>query len=87
LNIISDYLTVNEFSRPGKRLREVRGLVLHWVANPGSTAKANRDFFEGRKHGKNGYGSAHYIVDMDGSIIQCIPENEMAYHCGSKEIH
>ncbi|MCR8982694.1 peptidoglycan recognition family protein [Brevibacillus laterosporus] len=28
-------------------------------------------------------GSAHYIIDLNGDILRCIPENEMAYHIGS----
>ncbi|WP_241254554.1 N-acetylmuramoyl-L-alanine amidase [Brevibacillus sp. SYP-B805] len=61
----------------------VKGIVIHWVANPKSTAKNNRDFFERRKLGKSGYGSAHYIVCLDGTVVQCLPEAEMAYHVGS----
>ena len=30
-----------------------------------------------------GYGSAHYIIGQDGEIIQAIPNNEIAYHCGT----
>ncbi|NOU54905.1 N-acetylmuramoyl-L-alanine amidase [Brevibacillus borstelensis] len=65
------------------RLKRVKGIVIHWVANPKSTAINNRHFFERRKAGKSGYGSAHYIVCLDGSIVQCLPETEMAYHVGS----
>ena len=56
---------------------------MHWVANPMTSAKANRDFFESRTDGKNGYGSAHYIVGLSGEVIQCIPCNEVAYHVGT----
>lgn len=78
------FLTVNPFSRPGKRLYSVSGLVWHWIANPGTSPEQNRDFFESRKEGRNGYGSAHYIVGIDGEILQCIPEVEMAYHVGAE---
>ena len=77
-----DHLAPNEWSRPGKQLGSVRAIVLHWVANPGTSAQANRDFFELRKDGKNGYGSAHFIVD-DHEIIEAIPTTEMAYHVGA----
>jgi N-acetylmuramoyl-L-alanine amidase len=33
----------------------------------------------------SGYGSAHYIIDQNGIIIAAIPENEVAYHCGTSE--
>ena len=40
-----DLLSVNEYSRPGIALAQVRGIVIHYTANPGSSAKANRDYF------------------------------------------
>lgn len=82
--IIEKLLTPNKYSRPQKKLIGVRGVVVHWVANPQASAEANRNFFENRKLGKTGYGSAHYIIDLDGDVIRCIPENEMAYHVGSE---
>lgn len=59
-------------------------IFVHWVANPKISALANRNFFENRKFGKTNYGSAHYIIDLNGDVIRCIPENEVAYHVGSK---
>lgn len=84
--ISEDLLSINDYSRPGRKLREVKAIVLHWTGNPGASAKANRDFFESRSTGTQGYGSAQYIVDMDGSVIRCIPEDEVAYHCGSGQV-
>ena len=40
-------------------------------------------YFEERKNGRKGWGSAHYIIDMSGEIVWCIPEREMAYHVGA----
>jgi len=82
--IIDKLLTPNPYSRPQKKLIGVRGVVIHWVANPNSSALANRNYFENRKSGKTGYGSAHYIIDLNGDVIRCIPDNEMAYHVGSE---
>lgn len=85
MQIIHDFLTINEYSRPGKKLREVLGVVLHWTANPAANAKENRDFFESKKTGFGGYASAHYIVDQNGLIIAAVPEYEIAYHTGSSQ--
>jgi N-acetylmuramoyl-L-alanine amidase len=76
-------LTPNQYSRPQRRI-SVKGIVIHWTANEsrGADAEANRRFFENRKHGRTGYGSAHYFVDST-EIVQCIPDNEMAYHVGA----
>ena len=89
MNIQRDFLTVNPFSRPGKKLSGVKGLVVHWVANPGTTAKQNRNYFEGLKsqslnNAAARCASAHFIVGISGEVIQCIPSEEMAYHVGAK---
>lgn len=86
MKIVQDLLTINQYSRWGKALKGVKAVVIHWVANSKSTAKQNRDYFESRKDGKNGYGSAHYIVDLDGTIIQCIPNDEIAFHVGTSTV-
>lgn len=85
IEIIDDLLSTNEYSRPGKRLSGVNGIVIHYVGNAMTSAKANRDYFESLKTQKNGarYASAHYIVGLTGEIIRCIPETEIAYHAGA----
>ena len=83
MQIIHDFLTVNEYSRPGRKLKEVLGVVVHWTANPSANAKENRDFFENKKTGCGGYASAHYIIDQNGLIVAAVPEYEVAYHTGS----
>lgn len=75
-------LTKNENSRPGTALEQVKGVVVHYTANPGTSAEANRNYFESRKDCPDEIKyktSSHYIIDINGSIIQCIPENEIAY--------
>lgn len=84
MDVQEKLLTINNYSRPGIKLNSVKGVVVHWVANPKSTALQNRNFFENRKSGNSGYGSAQYIIDLNGLIIRCIPENEMSYNVGSK---
>ncbi len=72
-------LSINEYSRPGTALEEVKGIVIHYTANPGTTARQNRDYFEGLGLSKDTYASSHYIVGIEGEVIQCIPCEEMAY--------
>ena len=86
MEIIKDFLSVNEYSRPSKKNKCVHGIVIHWTANPMASAKTNRDFFENRRLGLSGYGSAHYIVGIKGEVIQCIPDDEVAYHVGTSLI-
>ena len=73
-------LTPNEYSRPGSSLNTISGIVVHYTSNPGSTAEQNRDYFEGLKDGSDGTSaSSHFIIGLDGEIIQCIPLDEISY--------
>lgn len=80
-----DYLTVNEFSRPGTSLEQINGVVIHYVGNPDTTAQANRNYFESLSAGTDGvYASSHFIVGLEGEVIQCIPLTEIAYASNSR---
>lgn len=72
-------LDVNEYSRPGLKLRQVRGIVVHYTANPGTTAKQNRDYFQSLAQTGATHASSHFVIGLEGEIIQCIPCDEMAY--------
>lgn len=75
-----DYLTVNEWSRPGTPLERVNAVVVHYVGNPGTTAQANRNYFESLSSGADGvYASSHFVVGLEGEVLQCIPLTEIAY--------
>lgn len=77
-------LTKNKWSRPARKLNPVKAITLHWTAGPRDTPEGVFSWFENRKKGKTGYGSAHYCVGMDGHILQFLPDEELAYHVGSK---
>jgi len=75
-----DYLTVNEWSRPGDPLEEINGVVIHYVGNPNTTAQANRNYFDSLASGTEGtYASSHFIVGLEGEVVQCVPLTEIAY--------
>lgn len=74
-----ELLTPNEYSRPQLALDEVKGIVIHYTANPGTTAFQNRDYFEGLKDSGDTHASSHFIVGLEGEIVQCIPTSEEAY--------
>ena len=77
-----DFLTVNPYSRPGTKREHERDIVIHYVANPGTSAIQNRNYFEGLKDqsgSKTVSASSHYIIGSDGTILQCIPLDEVAY--------
>lgn len=77
-------LDPNPYSRPGTSLEQVKGIVVHYTANPGTDAMANRNYFNNlpainQKKAKDTYASSHFVIDLDGEIVQCIPTNEIAY--------
>ncbi len=81
-DIMEEFLTPNKNSRPQMALGYVNGIVIHYTANPGTSAMANRDYFESRKDKKDmlkNKVSSHFIIGLKGEIIQCIPLDEIAY--------
>lgn len=79
-------LITNRKVRPALRnpqaytITHLRFIAIHWTANTdkGANAAAHRRYLQGLK---SRFASAHYFVD-DSSIIQTIPDNEVAYHVG-----
>lgn len=61
--------------RPGVKLDGVKDIAVHYVGNPGTTAQQNHDFFDQPET----QVSAHFLVGLDGEVIQCLPMNEMSY--------
>lgn len=74
-----DFLTVNEYSRPGDPLTEVNNIFVHYTANPGTSAAQNRSYFEQLKDNHERSASAHFIIGYNGEILQCVPLDEIAY--------
>ena len=75
-----DYIPVNEWSRPGTPLEDINAVVIHYVGNPGTTARANRNYFASLASGKEGtYASSHFVVGLEGEVVQCVPLTEVAY--------
>lgn len=78
-NIRQEILPVNPYSRPGDKVSKVTAIVVHYVGNPGTTAEQNRSYFNNLAELKNAYASSHYVVGLQGEIIQCVPLDEIAY--------
>ncbi|MDO4619553.1 MAG: peptidoglycan recognition family protein [Lachnospiraceae bacterium] len=76
---IVELLTPNPYSRPQYALTAVNDIVIHYVGNQGSTAKENRDYFESLASSGDRSASSHFIIGLDGEIIQCVPLSEVAY--------
>lgn len=78
MNIEQKLLTPNKYSRPQIPLKSVTKIAVHYVGNPNTSAIANRNYFENQKNAGR-YVSSHFIVGLQGEIIQCIPLDEISY--------
>jgi len=91
MDIKQDFIPVNKYSRPGIVRSETLGAVVHGTGKAGQRAWETRNFFESLKDGKTKnlnnkwYASTQYIIDIDGGVLQTMPEDEVAYHCGAEE--
>ncbi len=79
VKISGEFLTPNEYSRPQTPLKDINSIVVHYTANPGSTAINNRNYFESLATKHTTYASSHYIIGLEGEVVQCIPLNEIAF--------
>ncbi|MCD7776859.1 MAG: N-acetylmuramoyl-L-alanine amidase [Firmicutes bacterium] len=84
--ITVDLLPINEYSRPGESTDAIVGIVVHYVGNAGTSAKANRSYFEGLARSGETYASSNFIIGLDGEIIECVPLGEIAYCSNSRNI-
>lgn len=78
-DIIVDLLDLNDYSRPGTESEKITGIVIHYTANPGSTAQNNRDYFNGLQDTHITKASSHFVIGLEGEIVQCVPTWEIAY--------
>ena len=78
MEITDMLLTVNRYTRPGTRRTKTTKVAVHYVANPGTSARANRNYFENCRLTKKSV-SSHFIIGLNGEIIRCVPEEEIAY--------
>ena len=65
-------IAVNGSARRGETMKEVTDIAIHYVGNPGTSAQANRDYFAQ----PDTQVSAHFLIGLEGEVIQCIPLNE-----------
>lgn len=84
ITIQTKLLKPNEYSRPQLALKTVKGVVVHYTANPGTDAIDNRNYFNNLPEINEGkenpvYASSHFVIGLSGQIIQCIPLDEIAY--------
>ncbi len=72
--ITQDFIRVGGPSRRGVSLTAFNDVVVHYVGNPGSTARQNRNWFDNPQSKV----SSHFVVGLEGEIIQCLPLHEIS---------
>jgi len=86
MNIIEKLLTLNAYSRSGRKMAVCKGIIFHYVGVNNQRAINTWGFFERNCPAEKHYSSAHYIIDINGDIYHAVPDNEIAYHCGTDKI-
>lgn len=102
MKIEKDFLEYNRFSRSGRKLIGVYGIVYHYTAGRGHTGKGIRNYFNSLKYqiGKYlqwikkiikkitfRYASTQLIIGLKGEVIQTMPLNELAFHVGGGRVN
>ena len=83
MNIEERLLTISPYCRSGEKQGTIKKIVIHWVGNAGSSSIGNRNYFNSLATSHKTTASSHYIIGLNGEIIRCIPEDEVAFHSGS----
>ena len=81
-----ELLTPNSYSRPQIPIEQVNYIAIHYTANPGSTAISNRNYFENLATTQDNKVSSHFVVGLDGEVVQCIPTSEMSYATNARNV-
>ena len=81
-----ELLTPNPYSRPQIPVEQVNYIAIHYTANPGSTAMSNRNYFENLATTQENKVSSHFVVGLEGEVVQCIPTSEMSYATNSRNV-
>lgn len=73
MKIINNYITGK--NRPRTKRKNTTKIAIHYVGNAGSTAAANRNYFQNTTNSV----SSNYIVGLEGEVICCIPDDEISW--------
>ena len=57
-------------------------VVMHFTG--GGSARSSAEWF---RSPQNPGSSAHVVIDRDGSVVQCVPFNRVAWHAGKSQWH
>ncbi len=67
-------------ARSGQALADFTGVVIHYVGNPGTSARNNRNYFAQ----PTTEVCSHFVVGLEGEVIQCVPLGERSAASNSR---
>jgi N-acetyl-anhydromuramyl-L-alanine amidase AmpD len=88
MNINKQLINISNYNRPGTKRKNTIAVACHYIGNPGTSAQNNRDYFESlrtvgpQKEARGEIAtkaSCHFLIGLDGEIIQLIPEDEISW--------
>lgn len=83
----TDYLNINEMTRTVEKIKKVENIILHSIGNVNTTLKMCKKEIDNLSNEGNVYFSLHYIIDKEGNILNCIPEDEISLSCRKIDIN
>lgn len=75
-----------EWMSQGAPYIDVQLLTPNEYSRPRATAQNNRDYFENLSISHEAKVSSHFVVGLEGEVIQCIPTSEMSYATNSRNV-
>lgn len=86
--VIEKWQKRNKYGRPGTYLKPTK-IAIHYTGEADVPGKNTVSYFNNvvangyKVNGKYVYASAHYVIDLDGTIYQLIPTTERCYATNS----
>ena len=78
-------IDISENTRPNEKLKGVYKIVLPDAPIKNKSGIKNRNYINNLKYQDDIFSSYHYIIGINGEIINLIPEDEVSIHTGNIE--
>lgn len=80
MKIIDKLIPKGQYNRPGTK-SDPKRICIHYTGDAGASAERLALFFTANSAAKT---SSQYVVGMEGEIIRCVPDDEIAYGASGK---
>lgn len=85
INVSSRIIDISENTRPNEKIDKIFKIILHHAPIKNKGGMKIRNYINNLKNQDDIFCSYHYIIGLDGEIINIVPENELAIHTGILE--